>query len=145
MKDYFADIISPELLGVTGVTQDNIVGKEKADNSVPSTPNLSTIGGNRDNNNLSLLPPVTPKENSSMFLKFAENNTIPIVTPYLMKKDEFYYFYHERYGILQFDGNFSQAEAQLRAYQETLKNFISLYYPEIQAVFEQIIFQPVIQ
>ena len=68
----------------------------------------------------------------------------PPVTPVFIDQEQFYYLYQERCAIKQFDGNLTQQEAKLLAYQETLKSFIENLYPLIRDQFEHIILQPIL-
>ena len=49
------------------------------------------------------------------------------------------YLYHERAGILQYDGELSQSEAERLAYQETLLIYMEETHPAIAETFQNII------
>lgn len=144
MTDYFASIISSELLGVT---RGNITIKPlvKATNEKIVPPiSISGKEGTRGNENLDVVPPVTPNKINEILLCSAEIKKVPPVTPVFIDQEQFYYLYQERCAIKQFDGNLTQQEAELSAYQETLRSFIENLYPLISAQFEHIILQPIL-
>ncbi len=144
MKDYFASIISPELLGVTRGVLTLEPLKEAIDEKVIPLISTSDKRGARGNENIPMLPPVTPNKTNEILLFSAEMDKAPPVTPVFIDQEQFYYLYQERCAIKQFDGNLTQQEAKLLAYQETLKSFIENLYPLIRDQFEHIILQPIL-
>jgi len=52
--------------------------------------------------------------------------------------------YQERAAQYEYEAKMPQKEAELLAYQETLRSFIENLYPLIRAQFEHIIFQPIL-
>lgn len=142
MKDYFAFISKMQVTAVTqGKTDVKGLVEPNSDkyNSIVFCSNKAGIEGNGQN---AMLPAVKREVPSLIVMKDAQTSVIPMVPIVTHNFEQFGYFYEERCGIYQHEANYSRLEAELQAYQETLKDFLTQIYPAILAEFEKIIFQP---
>lgn len=138
MTDYFENIIKKAR--ETGATGDdkrlnmNVSAAYTVLDNVSPCKKPRIDGG--DNKNMS--PLVPPNNFKGETLKDAERLISSLSS--LVSPDETRFEFEERAAIFEYEGGFAREEAENRAYQQILKEFISGRYPEILAEFESIIY-----
>tara|TARA_R110002095_G_C4240447_1_gene238903 strand:- start:883 stop:1338 length:456 start_codon:yes stop_codon:yes gene_type:complete len=87
-----------------------------------------------------LLPAIPRKKEPLGTVEPNARGIVPAVTSVPTQNDkDINYLYHERAGILQYDGGFPQAEAERLAYQEILLIYVEGMHPTIIETFQNII------
>ena len=138
MTDYFANIIKKaretEATGGDKRLNMNVSAAYTVLDNVSLCNKPRGDGG--DNKNMSLLVP--PNNFKGETLKGAEKlmpSLSPLVSPENIRSE-----FEERAAIFEYEGGFTRKEAEDRAYQHALREFVLDHYPAIIEQFESIIF-----
>ncbi|NCP62045.1 MAG: hypothetical protein GW838_02295 [Alphaproteobacteria bacterium] len=87
-----------------------------------------------------MLPAIPTQKEAVVTVEPKARDVVPAVTGVPTQNDkDINYLYHERAGILQYDGGFSQSEAERLVYQETLLIYMEETHPTILETFQNII------